>query len=109
MYFARECKEITLGTICSTRLVGGALVDGEVVDGGHVWFPTYVEVRNLLRRSRFNDIRFFHYYDESGKPVTRPIDYSIGHVMRTPDHDQRVQDPYRPLSIVVDCVKGEAA
>ena len=48
---------------------------------------------------------FYHYYDESGKGVTEPIDYSISHVMRTPDHDERVKNPYRPMSIVVDCIK----
>ena len=46
-----------------------------------------------------------YYYDESGKGITKTIDYSIGHVMRTPDHDERVQNPFRPMSIVVDCIK----
>jgi hypothetical protein len=53
----------------------------------------------------FDEIRFYHYYNEVGEPVTTPIDYSIGHVMRTPDHDERVREAYRPMSIVVDCIK----
>jgi SAM-dependent methyltransferase len=84
---------------------GGGFVEGRVVNGGHVWFPTYTSVKRLLHSSPFIDIRFYHYYDETGQGVTHPIDYSIGHVMRTPDHDERVQNPYRPLSLVVDCVK----
>ena len=48
---------------------------------------------------------FFHFYGEDGIGVTNAIDYSLGHVMRTPDHDERVQRTYRPLSIVVDCRK----
>ena len=84
---------------------GGMFADGKVVEGGHVWFPQYKTVRALLEKTNFKDIRFYHYYDESGKGITKPIDYTIGHVMRTPDHDSRVMDPYRPMSIVVDCIK----
>ena len=84
---------------------GGNFVNGEVVDGGHVWFPLYKTVKELLEKTQFQDIRFYHYYDESGHAVTSPIDYSLGFVMRTPDHDERVKNPYRPMSIVVDCVK----
>lgn len=35
-----------------------------------------------------------------------PIDYSKGMVMRTPDFDDRVRYPKRPLSIVVDLTKS---
>ena len=84
---------------------GGDFINNEVVNGGHVWFPLYATVKNLLEQTKFHDIRFYHYYDESGQAVTNPIDYSIGHVKRTPDHDERVKDPYRPMSIVVDCIK----
>lgn len=85
---------------------GGGLVGGRVVNGGHVWFPLYETVREILEKTQFKGkCEFLHYYDESGKGVTGPIDYSVGHVMRTPDHDERVQHPYRPMSIVVDCRK----
>jgi hypothetical protein len=84
---------------------GGDFVNGKVVNGGHVWFPEYNTVKELLEKTPFKDIAFYHYYDESGKDVTHPIDYSMGHIMRTPDHDERVKDPYRPMSIVVDCKK----
>jgi len=84
---------------------GGDFVNGKVVNGGHVWFPEYNTVKELLEKTPFKDIAFYHYYDESGKDVTHPIDYSMGHIMRTPDHDERVKDPYRPMSIVVDYKK----
>jgi SAM-dependent methyltransferase len=84
---------------------GGDYVDGRVVNGGHVWFPKYETVKNLLASTHFTNVSYFHYYDEEGRGVTNPIDYSLGHVMRTPDHDERVRDPYRPMSIVVDCRK----
>jgi len=84
---------------------GGNFVNGEVVNGGHVWFPTYMTVRNILENTLFEEVRFYHYYNQTGEAVTNPIDYSIGHVMRTPDHDERLREPFRPMSIVVDCIK----
>jgi SAM-dependent methyltransferase len=84
---------------------GGSYKNGKVVGGGHVWFPRYESVKAIIDATQFADVTFYHYYNLSGHPVTRPIDYSIGYVMRTPDHDSRVSDPYRPMSIVVDCRK----
>jgi predicted SAM-dependent methyltransferase len=84
---------------------GGDYIDGKVVNGGHVWFPVYETVKEMLASTLFTNICFYQYYDEDGNGVTNAIDYSLGHVMRTPDHDHRVQDPYRPMSIVVDCRK----
>ena len=37
--------------------------------------------------------------------ITNKIDYSLGYISRTPDNDDRVKNPYRPMSIVVDCYK----
>lgn len=84
---------------------GGSYRNGKVVDGGHVWFPNYESVRAIIDATKFTDVTFYHYYDSSGRPITKPIDYSIGYVMRTPDHDSRVGNPYRPISIVLDCRK----
>ncbi len=84
---------------------GGDYVNGKVVNGGHVWFPVYESVKAIMQLTRFSDVFFYHYYDESGAPITGPIDYSIGYVQRTPDNDARVQSPYRPMSIVLDCRK----
>jgi len=77
----------------------------KVINGGHVWFPTYEKVKKLLSCAPFSKIEFLHYYDENDQPHCNRIDYSRGFVQRTPDHDQRVSDPYRPMSIVVDCYK----
>lgn len=84
---------------------GGSYKNGKVVGGGHVWFPTYESVKTLIEATRFTDVSFYHYFAPDGQPVTKPIDYSLGYVMRTPDHDSRVCDPYRPMSIVLDCRK----
>lgn len=84
---------------------GGKYQDGKVIDGGHVWFPTYEKVLALIDKSDFSKYEFYHYYDENGDSVTKEIDYSKGYVIRTPDHDKRVQDPYRAMSLVVDLYK----
>lgn len=91
---------------------GGRLDQGKVVDGGHVWFPTIALVRDLFERSRFGrngKVTYLHYTSEDGSGVMNPIDYAIGYVQRTPDHDLRVADRPRPISIVVDAVKGDGS
>jgi SAM-dependent methyltransferase len=37
--------------------------------------------------------------------VAKPVDYSKGHIDRTPDFDERVKAPYRPMSMIIDLVK----
>jgi predicted SAM-dependent methyltransferase len=107
----RSIKD-TEGNILFDPLGGGAyrrrfLIFGakQVVNGGHVWFPKYEDVSALLNHSQFSSVEFFHYYDENGAPHTKPIDYTKGFITRTPDNDTRVSSPFRPMSIVVDCIK----
>lgn len=76
-----------------------------VVDGGHVWFPVVESVKQLLRDIPFTSVEFLQYFDERSVPHIAPIDYSKGYIQRTPDHDVRVAKSFRPMSIVVDCVK----
>ena len=89
---------------------GGGRYDNtnkKVIEGGHVWFPNFNSVKSLLESTNFlNDkINYLHYYDENNNPITNKIDYSKGFILRTPDHDNRVKNPFRPMSIVVDCYK----
>lgn len=77
----------------------------KVINGGHLWFPRYENVYRLLDGNLFSSVEFLHYYDEYGVYVTKKIDYSKGFIQRTPDHDERVSSPFRPMSIVVDCIK----
>ena len=76
---------------------------------GHVWFPHIDKVKQLLEKSDFGKlgkIECLHYYNMDGTFVADKIDYSKGHIQRTPDFDKRVQNPYRPMSIVVDLYKS---
>jgi predicted SAM-dependent methyltransferase len=109
--FNRSIKDPE-GNILFDPFGGGAyrrrfLIFGEkrVVKGGHVWFPKYEDVLELLNGTQFSRIDFLHYYDENEAPHTKPIDYTKGFIQRTPDNDNRVSSPFRPMSIVVDCIK----
>lgn len=73
--------------------------------GAHLWFPTYETVKALFEKIPFSSVEFLHWYGEDGAPHCNPIDYSKGFIQRTPDHDVRVAMPYRPMSLVVDCIK----
>ena len=81
--------------------------NNKVINGGHVWFPRYELVRSLLDKTNFEkkNINFLHYYDINNNSITKIIDYKKGWIGRTPDFDNRVNNPYRPMSIVVDCYK----
>ena len=50
-------------------------------------------------------VQFLHYYDNSNNPIMKDIDYNLGYISRTPDNDERVKNPRRPMSIVIDCYK----
>lgn len=81
---------------------------GTQEDPGHVWFPRIDSVRNLIEKTAFAEygsVDYLHYYNMDGSFVVKPVDYSKGHVERTPDFDERVRSPYRPMSIVIDLVK----
>lgn len=93
------------GEIIFDSFGGGSFENGKVINGGHLWFPKYEIVKELLEKSNFEKYEFLHYYKENGQYVTKRIDYSKGYVQRTPDNDERVKEPYRPMSIVVDCYK----
>jgi len=87
---------------------GGRFVDGKVIDGGHLWFPIYENVFELFSHTKFGccaSVDFLHYTDKRGRFVLKDIDYSRGHIQRTPDNDERGVSPRRPISIVVDAIK----
>jgi SAM-dependent methyltransferase len=89
---------------------GGHYENGKVIGGGHVWFPTIENVKNLLESTDFytyGSINYLHYYDEKNISITKTIDYSFGWVNRTPDHDVRVKNPHRCMSMVIDLYKKE--
>ena len=82
---------------------------GTVECPGHVWFPRIDNVRKLINKSlfaAFGRVDYLHYYNMDGSFIVKPVDYAKGHVDRTPDHDDRVMSPYRPMSMIIDLVKA---
>jgi SAM-dependent methyltransferase len=106
--YAQRCRKGPSGEIVFDPGGGGHFVDGRVTGGGHVWFPTIEIVRDLFQRSLFGSrgiVKFLQFNNADGTFKMDPIDYSFGHVRRTPDHDVRASDRPRPISIVVDAFK----
>jgi len=103
----RSLKDVN-GNIIFDPLGGGQFVNGQVINGGHLWFPTFETTTDLINQTNFfnyGTVNFLHYYNSQNQSITKPINYSVCYVRRTPDHDGRVQNPYRVMSIVVDLVK----
>ncbi|UCE39033.1 MAG: methyltransferase domain-containing protein, partial [Thermoplasmata archaeon] len=93
----------------NSRIVFDPGGGGTPENPGHVWFPRIDTVMQLLTKTKFHGsgkVELLHYYNKDGTFVAKPIDYSKGHIMRTPDFDERVQNPYRPMSLVIDLTKG---
>lgn len=103
--YANRCERDAAGAIVFDPDGGGWYRDGQLGGGAHLWFPTYEQVKALADGSPFETAHFYHYYTPAGQSVTEPIDYTLGYIDRTPDHDPRVQNPYRALSLVVDLIK----
>lgn len=69
---------------------------------GHVWFPTYTIVRELLEKTMFDRIEFLCYHTQEGKVVQKDIDLSKGYVIRLPKENEIDKPVY---SMVIDCYK----
>lgn len=80
---------------------GGRYVRGKVCEGGHVWFPTYEMVNEILEKSAFQKYEFYRYCDSNGKKFAKEIDYDKGYIYRTKENAIYEEDH----SIVVDCYK----
>jgi hypothetical protein len=107
--YVERCERGPRGEIVFDPGGGGEFVDGRVTGGGHVWFPTIEIVRDLFNESLFGSrgvVRFLQYNNGDGTFQMDRIDYSLGHIQRTPDHDARVAERPRPISIVVDARKS---
>ena len=72
------------GSIVFDPFGGGAyrrrlwvLGDKRIVGGGHVWFPIYERVAELLEGAGFSSVSFLHYYDENSVRGTRLVVQSL--------------------------------
>lgn len=79
-------------------LGGGDYSCNGVVKGGHVWFPKYDIVKDLLEKTKFTDIRFLCYHTDDKQLILHEIDSRNGYV-------RRVQNGEEVFSMVIDCYK----
>lgn len=102
-----RCLYYNNGQIAFDPDGGGCFKNGQVEMMGHLWFPTIEDMREIITLTKFerNKVQYLHYHDENYHSILKPINYDIGHVLRTPDNDERVQNPRRAMSIVVDLHK----
>ena len=80
---------------------GGEYRNGSVVNGGHLWFPTYNKVKDIIENSHFKVYKFYRYFSADFGWYSESIDFNKGFVLRTKENDPRHID----MSIVVDCIK----
>ena len=104
-YLNKRVQKDKYGNIIFDKGGGGYLDSNNIAYDGTVWFPNYENVKRLLENTKFKNINFLHYWTDNENYIVKKIDYTIGYVSRTPDHDNRVKNPRRPMSIVVDCYK----
>lgn len=104
-YFSPYLKDISMkdkyGNIIFDPMGGGSYGANGVINGGHVWFPTFENVSKLLQETMFKDFLFLCYHTEKGLLVRKEIDFSKGHILRIPK-DERSEWVY---SIIIDCYK----
>lgn len=81
---------------------GGKYTEAGVSDGGHIWFPNYNLVKDLLDKTKFKNIQFLCYYTESGELIRKEIDMDKGYIIRM-SRDVNMKKPI--YSMVVDCYK----
>lgn len=108
-HFLEHVDRMTIARIladCHRLLKPGGLMRVSVPDYMHPWqryclalgkdprrsnhrvLPTYDFCRELVAQSPFCSARFYQYWD-GDRFVNHGIDYSLGHLRRTPEHDER--------------------
>lgn len=104
-YFSPYLKNISMtnknGDIVFDPTGGGVYGENGVSGGGHVWFPNYLLVDDLLKGTLFHRIDFRCYHTENGEVLKKEIDFSKGYINRMPK-EGKIGLIY---SIVVDCYK----
>lgn len=105
-YYSAYLRDISMkddaGNIIFDPTGGGSYGANGVENLGHIWFPTYLLVQNLLEQTKFDKMDFLCYHTEQGELVKKEIDLSKGYIKRIPKCGEENRPVY---SIVVDCYK----
>lgn len=69
--------------------------------GGHVWFPTIDNVKQLFDNTLFNELIYYHYNDDENKTIINKMPYKF--LTRLPETDARFDG--QVLCLIMECVK----
>lgn len=101
-YLSRISMKDVKGNILFDPTGGGTYGENGVLNGGHIWFPNYLNVRNLLEKTKFKDWELLCYHTENGELVRKEIDFTKGYIKRISEKNEECRPVY---SIVADCYK----
>lgn len=105
-YYSPYLKKVSMmdaeGNILYDPTGGGTYGNGGVQNGGHLWFPDYYRVKDILSKSLFQKYDFLCYYTDDGKLIKKEINFEKGYICRIPQNNL---DNGMIYSIVVDCIK----
>lgn len=103
-YYSPYLKSISMvtkeGNIVYDPTGGGGYGKAGVIDGGHLWFPTYDKVLEILKQTKFKNFEFLCYHRPDTTVYFKEIDFTKGYISRV--FQRKREDTY---SIVVDCYK----
>lgn len=102
-YLANISMRDSAGKIIFDPTGGGTFGANGVENAGHVWFPTYSNVYELLEMTMFDKVEFLCYYTEEGKLVRKEIDITKGYIKRIPSKENEIDKPV--YSMIIDCYK----
>lgn len=99
-YLSSISMKNTAGGIIFNPAGGGTFGERGVMNGGHVWFPNYQNVKVLLGKTKFRNCNFLCYHTKDGSLIRKEIDFVKGYIRRVPQNNEN-----SIYSIVVDCYK----
>ena len=104
-YFSPRLKRVSMkdsvGNVLYDAWGGGTYGEDGVGGGGHLWFPNYVTMSQILKQTKFGNVDFLCYHTEAEKLYMKDIDFSLGYIDRI-NSDMDVHSIY---SMVIDCYK----
>ena len=103
--YASRCQRDAQGRMSLTRTAAAGTGTESPAAGRTCGSPFSRASRPCAMQARSQRQNFITITTKRAIPSPAPIDYAFGYIDRTPDHDPRVQDPYRALSLVVDLIK----
>lgn len=103
-YYSPYLKKVSMmdinGNIIYDPTGGGVYGKNGVENGGHMWFPNYHKVKEILKQTKFKKIEFVCYHMMDETLCMKDIDFSKGFIRRV-----TLGEKQNIYSMVIDCYK----